>query len=220
MERYHAFPGTGDGDTFKALDVSRNDVYPFAAAEGVDPQSVTVMRKDKSGQHGTWVKFEDALKRSRHEYDEGFKAAKDGAITELYKEVAAAYDRGHEGGFKVGRRQANDVIDGSKYDEGYTAGLVKGRKEGQVKTDAISEISAAQLAKEYERGYEAALNSTIVGLIENHRASDTYQGELTEAEGIIDEVVALLREYQDVKVSGPRGVELAVKLTAFVNENG
>jgi len=210
---------TGDGDRFKALDVSRSYVYALASADGTDASSITVMRKDESGQLGTWVKFADALKRSRHEYDEGQKAKAeelDAYIEKLQLEITTSYSNG----YKSAQSAMQHELDGRKFDEGYAAGLVKGRKEGQVKTEAITKISAAQLAKEYERGYETALNSTILGLIESHRASDAYHGELAEAEGIIDDVVALLREYQDVKVSGPRGVELAEKLTAFVNENG
>lgn len=216
MERYHAFPGTGDGDKVPALDVSRELVFSYARVEGTDPKSLTVMRKDDTGQLGTWVKFTDALKRSRHEYDEGYKAAKN----ELTGQFLEGYARERLKGYNQGRTSVLHVIDGSKYDEGYEAGLAKGRKEGQVKIDAISEISSAQLAKEYERGHEEAFDSMLAELVDSHKAETTYQGELAKAEGVIDEVVALLREYQDVLVSGPRGVELAVKLTAFVNENG
>lgn len=196
MERYHAFPGTGDGDDVKALDAHRANVFAYAACEGLDPQSLTVMRKDTTGQLGTWVKFDDALKRSRKEYAEGFKAAKDAAAYELFEQTAAGYDRGREDGLK------------------------QGRKDGQIKVDAISEISAAQFAEEYTRGHTAGISSKLAELVDSHKAENTYSGELAEAEEQIDRIVALLREYQDVKVTGRRGLELAAKLTAFVNENG
>lgn len=206
MERYHAFPNTGDGDTYPALDVSRNMVYSYAMIYGKDPRSFTVMRKDETGQVGTWVKFDDALKRSRHEYDEGYKAR---------SQEVSAY---------IAILQ-NELS--TQYEKGLDAGLKQGRKEGQVKTDAISEISAAQLAQEYERGHTAAFNSKLGELIDSHKSEATYQAELSdahselyEAEAVIDDVVALLREYQDVQVEGIRGIELAEKLTAFVNENG
>lgn len=183
MERYHAFPGSGDGDTAFALQVGRENVFTYAAREGVNPNSLTVMRP---GKEGAWVKFEDALKRSRKEYDEGFKTAK--------AEVAE-----------------------DQYCKGHDAGLKQGRKEGQVKVDAISEISSHQLAAEFDRGHKAAISSKLVELIDSHKAESTYDGDLADAEAAIQEIVALLREYQDVQVVGERGIKLATKLTAFVN---
>lgn len=183
MERYHTFPGAGDGDTVPALSVSGGIVYGWAAIGGVDPATLMVMRKDEDG---SWVKFTDALARSRKEYDEGYKAAKAGGVQKL----------------------------------SYQVGLAQGRQEGQTKVDAIAEISSAQLAQEFDRAHKAAFSSKLVELIDSHKADLTYTNELEEAQEAVNEIIALLRSYQDVQVTGKRGVELATKLTAFIEKHG
>lgn len=196
MERYHAFPGTGDGDDVKALDIKMANVHMYAGFERSDPYALTVMRKDTTGQTGTWVKFEDALKRSRKEYDEGFKAAKMQAMID-------------------------------QYDEGHEAGLKQGRKEGQIKVTTLEQMDDWERAgihdeahaAGYKEGHTDAFSSKLAELIDSHKAESTYDGDLAVAEGAVQEIIALLREYQDVKVTGQRGIELATKLTAFVNKH-
>jgi len=147
MERYHTFPGTGDGDEVPALKVSAHNVYGWAAvSDEANPNDIMVMRKDKCG---AWVKFEDALKRSRKEYDEGFRAAKDAAVNELFEQTGLAFDRGKEDGLK------------------------QGRKEGQVKLDAykdcdtgvVEDLKHRARQQGFDEGHNAALNSAGVSLL-------------------------------------------------------
>lgn len=191
MERYHAFPGAGDGDTTLALQVARENVFAYAACDGVNPNVLTVI---PPGKEGTWVKFDDALKRGRKEYDEGKKAAN--------LDYQEAYDRG------------------------YHKGLSQGRADGQVKVQAISEISSHQLAAEFDRGHKAAISSRLVALIDSHQAAQTYeaalsdtQSDLAEADGAIQEVIEILESYPDVTLIGVRGPELSKRLSAWRDEN-
>lgn len=100
MERYFTFPGTGDGISVLAKAVDMDCLGVFA-----DPDKVTVMRTDLNGD---WVKFDDALQRSRQEFDKG--KAEGAKVAVCASEILTAY----QDGLKVGKAQGQAKLDAYK----------------------------------------------------------------------------------------------------------
>ena len=94
MERYFTFPGTGDGIRVFAKAVDMDCLGVFA-----DPDKVTVMRPDLDGD---WVKFDDALQRSRQEFDKG----KAEGLKQAAKPHVIACDDCYDSGQAQGREEA------------------------------------------------------------------------------------------------------------------